>query len=500
MAIQNFLSGGFYGSIGEITGRRWKNKRVVQEKFKPKNPKTPAQERQRKLFTRGSALAKIGQQVNWKAPQFDSPIKTDWNMRQTVAINALKDGQSEWEALPLAPKGFIAQHKIGTCTLEEITEDNVMKVVFEGTDLLPGKKYACAIFIQSGNKKGQIIVGSTSEASVDALTASFRLPESDGIKGEEVYIKIASIDDTTTETVTLSAGILLQQEKEIPYEFNPSIVSVTAGTNGTLQIKVKLGEEPIESYDAIEFLNCEVYGKIWLKETAVNVDKLDEENAEAIRQTMNKTSYSVAKSTAIVTFTVNPFAPEIIEKYDCKFDLSFNANAIKGKNTVENTEEISLTAQTFPEYMQDEFTFDETTQLWASAKENTDFEGFWSCIGEAYINKDKTETGKLVAINEEFAGGNAYLVYLNSITLQNGTVLKPSEPDEYFEEYDPISVIDGTKIGWGLQTDLEMKSFSGRVGGELYCEGNLPKFAIAGYRTITVPNEFNKTIDCIFNG
>lgn len=494
MAIQNFLSGGFYGSIGEITGRRWKNKRVVQEKFKPKNPKTPAQERQRKLFTRGSALAKIGQQVNWKAPQFDSPIKTDWNMRQTVAINALKDGQSEWEALPLAPKGFIAQHKIGTCTLEEITEDNVMKVVFEGTDLLPGKKYACAIFIQSGNKKGQIIVGSTSEASVDALTASFRLPESDGIKGEEVYIKIASIDDTTTETVTLSAGILLQQEKEIPYEFNPSIVSVTAGTNGTLQIKVKLGEEPIESYDAIEFLNCEVYGKIWLKETAVNVDKLDEENAEAIRQTMNKTSYSVAKSTAIVTFTVNPFAPEIIEKYDCKFDLSFNANAIKGKNTVENTEEISLTAQTFPEYMQEEFNFTGTPTLKIPSTTNEKVYGDWVMIGDAYVADDLTENGKMIAFNDDFEGDTIEEGELTEITLQDGTKYSGSAIEEYLEDMSPIITYEGGKVGWYIQDGTQIKSFKGKVTGGLYCNGYTPKIAIAGYRVYTIPEQYDNTL------
>lgn len=494
MAIQNFLSGGFYGSIGELTGRRWKNKRVVQAKFKPKNPKTPAQERQRMLFTRGSALAKIAQQVNWKAPQFDNPIKTDWNMRQTVAINALKDGQSEWEALPLAPNGFIPNHKIGTCTLSEISADGSMKVLLEGTDLLPGKKYACALFVQSGNKKGQIIVGSTPQPSVDALTAIFRLPDTSDIKGEEVYIKISSIDDTSTDTVTLSAGILLQQGALEPYVFNPSLAGVTYDNAGTLKISVKLGEEQIESYDPFVGTTIRLFDKVWTKATAVNANKLDTDNDTDINTSFTISKTTVAKSTATVSFYCSFEDAILYEKYNAKLDISINAKNIKGADSAENTQTLTLSSQAFPEYLQDEFTFAGTPTIKVPSTTNQKLYGDWVMIGDAFVADDLTANGKMLTFNEDFEGDPIEDGELTEITLQDGTKYSGSAIEEYLENMSPIITYEGAKVGWYIQDGTQIKSFKGKVRGSLYCNGYTPKIAIAGYRVYTIPEQYDSTL------
>lgn len=497
MAIQNFLSGGFYGSIGKLTGRRWKNKRVVQAKFKPKNPRTPAQEEQRRLFTRGSALAKIAQQVNWKAPQFDNPIRTDWNQRQTVAINALKDGATEWEALPLAPKNFKAQHIIGECQLVGINEDKEAKLFLQGTNLLENKKYACAIFINSGKKKGQIIVGSGTTDLEVSNYVTIRLPETDGIKGEECYIKIASYGDTETDTVTLSAGILLQQDVETPYVFNPSITSIKWDNDNGIIIKVKLGQEALESYDAFEQINPRFYGKIWTKQTAVESDILDEENAENVDTEIETDKITVAKSTATVSFYIQDFPVIVAEKYELKIDISFNANNIKGTNTVENSELVQLTAQEFPEYLQEEYIPNGAPTLYANTTDTVTDVGDIALVGDAYADEAETNEMQLIAINEDFEGEEFNYSGITSVTTTDGRTYSGSEVDDFLNDQSPTPTLVGTKIGWKMQEDIQLKSWKGTASGTLYCDGYLPKFALAGYRTYTIPSEYDDKINII---
>lgn len=485
MAIQNFLSGGFYGSIGKLTGRRWKNKRVVQAKFKPANPKTPAQEAQRRLFTRGSALAKLAQQVNWKAPQFTNPIKTDWNQRQTVAINALKDGATEWEALPLAPKDFIPEHKIGTCTLEEITDDNVMKVILEGTNLLPNKKYACAVFIQSGDKEGQIVIGSTSQPSTDALTASFRLPEADGIKGEECYIKIASIDDTETDTVTLSAGILLQQKTQTPYVFEPQLVSVEMDSDYTLKVKVKLGEEAIESYDAFTNINISLLDKAWTKETAVTDDKLDTDNWTNVATSFTVSRTTVAKSTATVSFSIQNTNLWQYEKFAAKLDISFDANNVKGANSEKNTQNISLTSQAFPEYLQEEYAWTDGQTLFAKVPTNKKVYGLWEMFGKVYLSNAMTTNEEIIYTSEDVGWDELERSSDFAVTVQSGKTLSDDELDEIIESA-------GWDLGFKDQgiyfaiNQADIKSFTGSI---TFGETDVPfKLATKGYRVINANN------------
>lgn len=488
MAIQNFLSGGFYGSIGEITGRRWKNKRVVQAKFKPKNPKTPAQEEQRRLFTRGSALAKIAQQVNWKAIQFENPIRTDWNQRQTIAINALKDGKTEWEALPLAPINFKAQHTIGECTLVEITDDNEMKVILQGTNLLAGKKYACAVFITTGDKEGQIIVGSTPQPSTDALTASFRLPESDGIKGEECYIKIASIDDETEETVTLSAGIFLQQQAQEPYEFNPQLVSIEMDTDYTLRVKVKLGEEAIESYSPFTDINIALTDKAWTKETAVTGVTLDTDNWTNAAESFTITRTTVSKQTATVSFAIANVDLWKYEKFAAKIDISFKANDIKGDDSAKNTELVQLTAQAFPEYLQEELEQIENIPLVAKTNTLATYYGEKMLKGQMYLQSDQTDAGQVITTNAEDADKESIDGTLQSVTLQNGTTYSGDDLQELLDDYGTTEAIDGGNFAWGI-ADNDIKSFTGTEKTGIVEQNT--KIAFKGYRVYTCkPNEY----------
>lgn len=495
MAIQNFLSGGFYGSIGKLTGRRWKNKRVVQAKFKPANPKTPAQEAQRRLFTRGSALAKLAQQVNWKAPQFDNPIRTDWNQRQTVAINALKDGATEWEALPLAPKDFKAQHIIGECQLVGINEAKEAKLFLQGTNLLENKKYACAIFINSGEKKGQIIVGSGTTDLEVSNYVTIRLPETDGIMGEECYIKIASIDDTETDTVTLSAGILLQQKTQTPYVFEPQLVSVEMDSDYTLKVKVKLGEEAIESYDAFTNINISLLDKAWTKETAVTDNKLDTDNWTNVATSFTVSRTTVAKSTATVSFSIQNTNLWQYEKFAAKLDISFDANNVKGADSEKNTQNISLTSQEFPEYLQEEYAWTDGQTLFAKVSTNQKVSGLWEMFGKVYLSNAITTNEEIIYTTEDMGWDELERSSDFAVTVQSGKTLSDDELDE---------IIDSA--GWDLGfkdqgiyfaiDQADIKSFTGSI---TFGETDVPfKLATKGYRIINANNNADYVFEVNF--
>lgn len=56
MALIHFISGEIRGSIGAITGQKWKSIQVVRAKTAPSNPNSPAQKNHREGFRRATAL------------------------------------------------------------------------------------------------------------------------------------------------------------------------------------------------------------------------------------------------------------------------------------------------------------------------------------------------------------------------------------------------------------------------------------------------------------
>lgn len=485
MAIQNFLSGGFYGSIGELTGRRWKNKRVVQRKFKPKNPQTPAQQAWRGTFSKGNELAKIGQQVNFHAPQFDSPIHTDWNQRVSIATDALKNGAFPWEALPLAPVDFKTEHQIGECRLQSVSPDNTAQFVLTGTDLIAGKKYSAAIFIQSGDRENQIIVGTGSADAADATLLTLRFDDVSGVSGEECYIKIASIDDTTAETVTLSAGLFLQQSAESPYVFSPEIVSIELTTLTNLKIQVKLGEQPIEDYDTFQNTSVLLYGFYWSKETAVNDDNLTESNRTAFSQSFAVARHSVAKSTAILSLNIESELFQRIEKFALKADIEIHAENVKSETSSPTSQTLYLSAQELPEYLQEippEVSF---ANLECNANTAVNVGGKWYMTGDVFASDDTSENGKVLYFPAEWDDYYYDDYDFTEITLQDGTVWDEDEAYEYWGDYGPTYLESQTQIGFGVDRN-NIKSFKGSIDIIFELEGY--KLAFAGYRVFKAEN------------
>ena len=106
MAIQNFLSGGYYGKLGATVGQRWKNKRTIRTYVVPNNPRTPSQQANRGKFADAVTYSQIGMQMNYYCALFDDPNMTRWNYRMKVARELKAAGFNDLDLIPLYPMSY----------------------------------------------------------------------------------------------------------------------------------------------------------------------------------------------------------------------------------------------------------------------------------------------------------------------------------------------------------------------------------------------------------
>lgn len=120
MAIQNFLSGGYYGKLGATVGQRWKNKRTIRTYVKPANPRTEVQQANRNRFANAVTFAQMGLQMNYYATVFDDPNFTHWNYRMKVARELRNQGLTGLDLIPLYPTSFVPPTLIQSISIERV--------------------------------------------------------------------------------------------------------------------------------------------------------------------------------------------------------------------------------------------------------------------------------------------------------------------------------------------------------------------------------------------
>jgi hypothetical protein len=87
MAIQEFLSGGYIGKLGDTVGQRWKSKRMIREYVVPDNPQTPAQLKVRGEFTAGIRVAQAGMNFSGHSGVVGSETRTEFQERVSFALS-----------------------------------------------------------------------------------------------------------------------------------------------------------------------------------------------------------------------------------------------------------------------------------------------------------------------------------------------------------------------------------------------------------------------------
>lgn len=133
MAIQNFLSGGYYGKLGATVGQRWKNKRTIRTYVIPKNPRTPTQQANRGKFADAVTFAQMGLQMNYYCTLFEDPSFTKWNYRMKTARELKNSGVSDLDLIPLYPISFTPPVLLTTFTLSKVEGEK--HISFSAPDL-----------------------------------------------------------------------------------------------------------------------------------------------------------------------------------------------------------------------------------------------------------------------------------------------------------------------------------------------------------------------------
>lgn len=121
MAIQNFISGGFYGKLGAMVGQRWRNKRTLRRYVVPFNPQTPKQQANRSSFAQGVALAQEAMNLNKGVDLWYIEAVPEFSARVGQASRELALGKSPAVALPIFPLNTVLSSLHTSATALSVT-------------------------------------------------------------------------------------------------------------------------------------------------------------------------------------------------------------------------------------------------------------------------------------------------------------------------------------------------------------------------------------------
>lgn len=230
MAVQNFLSGGYYGKLGNTVGQRWKNKRTVRAYVIPANPRTEKQQKNRGNFGECTAKAQLALQMNYNTTLFNSTTASAWNMRMSTARQLQKDGKQGLDLIPLCPISFTPTYIITDISNIQKTNDTYYTADVKGT--LPSVQRSLSILIQKENAQ-------TSETLGEFLFRGDFIPgEQNTIKiynngisltDAKIKIRVVSNDETVTSDMILSQelSIVASGKQTVYLDFSNNNVSRT---------------------------------------------------------------------------------------------------------------------------------------------------------------------------------------------------------------------------------------------------------------------------------
>ena len=233
MAIQNFLSGGYYGKLGATVGQRWKNKRTIRTYVKPANPRTEVQQANRNKFANAVTFAQMGMQMNYYATVFVDPNFTHWNYRMKVARELRNQGLTGLDLIPLYPTSFVPPILIQNVKISSVqgqkhitfstvglnyNTDRVLSLMFaiyDENDVFLGYKLYLGYYY--ANNPGFL------EVDVDDISEI----------NTHCFVRVVSNDDTdSTVDMIASPNLAVEQGSKEIRDFNTAIREVQKSNVG----------------------------------------------------------------------------------------------------------------------------------------------------------------------------------------------------------------------------------------------------------------------------
>lgn len=225
MAIQNFISGGYYGKLGATVGQRWKNKRTVRAYVIPKNPRTEKQQANRNVFKDALPYAQMGMAANFKAPCWNLPNTTEWNARVSEVRKKQKAGVSGISLIPLFPDSFTPAYSI--TNFEATTDYDPDNPVLLVSGNLPQTNRNMSVFV--ANMTGGVqqepfyCSGVLNVASTPQLEIS--LPSGKQLNVND-WVVCCSIDDSDAQNdMVVSPALQANPPAVVTKEFNTTVTN-----------------------------------------------------------------------------------------------------------------------------------------------------------------------------------------------------------------------------------------------------------------------------------
>lgn len=232
MAKQNFLSGGYYGKLGQTVGQRWKNIRTIRSYVIPRNPRTPEQQANRGRFGDCVFYAQLGNQLNFKATCFEVPSMSRWNVRMRTARRLQDLGMEQLDRIPLYPTDMQVPYLIDEASITHIVDGSHFEVTVNG-NIPEAERVLTAILLLPGTEDWRnrlvVCVGANEAATPNVYT--FRMPEEVTLE-DGIMCRFVSADDVDSAldmiaSSTLSLPIAGVTERD----FNTEIISIERDSN-----------------------------------------------------------------------------------------------------------------------------------------------------------------------------------------------------------------------------------------------------------------------------
>ena len=225
MAIQNFISGGYYGKLGATVGQRWKNKRTVRAYVIPKNPRTEKQQANRNVFKDALPYAQMGMAANFKAPCWNLPNTTEWNARVSEVRKKQKAGVSGISLIPLFPDSFTPAYSI--TNFEAVTDYDPDNPVLLVSGNLPQTNRNMSVFIANMVNDVQqepfYCSGILNVASTPQLEIS--LPSGKQLNVND-WVVCCSIDDSDAQNdMVVSPALQANPPSVVTKEFDTTVTN-----------------------------------------------------------------------------------------------------------------------------------------------------------------------------------------------------------------------------------------------------------------------------------
>lgn len=241
----NFVSGGYYGKVGQTVGQRWRNKRNVRAYVIPKNPRTEKQQTNRENFADCTGATQLALQLNGGSRIWNATKNTAFNIRVGESRKFADNGGDFYTYIPVLPYGYNPAYSFSATPRKN---GQTLTWSCTSTDNLSGRLMAVAIqyYNSATSKNVRHIERATITGSAGAWTLTVSIPTGYEITNASWQVGVSYDDDETDMPVIYLPAISLADLKQkitvTPQSISLSWNSSSDTYTGTITLDTALEE------------------------------------------------------------------------------------------------------------------------------------------------------------------------------------------------------------------------------------------------------------------